>query len=208
MACNAWRDPQWNARRRFSFASRVRSMGQDDGDGFVSRLSGVFARELFQPMFKEAPQRAGDVRQLIAEFRQKLDALDLVIATCPDARPGNGVARTAPRETSDQDGSDAAFAGDGDDLDDIGRNQRSRLRELTLLEAMAKETRAYSLQQLLSALGQKGFADTSGAVVSQLHRLKKLGVVNQPANGMYEITDGGLGHLRKLRSSFGALIGG
>jgi DNA-binding PadR family transcriptional regulator len=56
-------------------------------------------------------------------------------------------------------------------------------------------------------LNQKGFTDSSGAVVSQLHRLKKLGLINQPANGMYEITLDGLGHLRKLRSSFGALVG-
>jgi hypothetical protein len=36
--------------------------------------------------------------------------------------------------------------------------------------------------------------------------MKKLGVIDQPANGMYEITQDGLGHLRKLRSSFGALL--
>jgi DNA-binding PadR family transcriptional regulator len=72
---------------------------------------------------------------------------------------------------------------------------------------MARETRAYSLHQLLSALAQKGFSDSSGAVVSQLHRLKKLGLVNQPASGMYEITTDGLGHQRKLRSSFGAFAG-
>ena len=80
------------------------------------------------------------------------------------------------------------------------------MRELILLEALARETRAYTLQQLLAALEVKGFGDTGGAIVSQLHRLKKLGVINQPGSGLYEITDEGLSHLRKLRSSIGSLI--
>jgi hypothetical protein len=189
----------------------VKAMAGDggiEGKGFVARLSDVFARELFQPMFQKAPVAASEVRQLIAEIRRKLDALDEVITT---AEPGaSALPSTAARVASLAASFDAADGGtvaDGDEYDDIGRNQRSRLRELVLLEAMARETRPYSLQQLLAALNQKSFADTSGAVVSQLHRLKKLGLINQPANGMYEITLDGLGHLRKLRSSFGALIG-
>jgi hypothetical protein len=183
--------------------------GWIENENFVTRLSDVFHRSLFQPMFQKAPVTPGDVRQLIAEFRDKLDLLDKVIATAEQgratgldrvvaARPGPAIAAT---------GLDEPEEAESDDYDDIGRNQRSRLRELQLLEAMARETRPYSLQQLLSALNQKGFTDSSGAVVSQLHRLKKLGLINQPANGMYEITLDGLGHLRKLRSSFGALVG-
>lgn len=184
-------------------------MSADGGnaDGFVARVSAAFARDVFQPMFQRASSHPADVSRLIAEFRQQLDALGLVIAACPDpARasqlPRDGLARVNGADHGEADGAP------GDDYDDIGRNQRSRLRELTLLEAMARETRPYSLQQLLSALMQKGFEDTSAAVVSQLHRLKKNEVVNQPANGMYEITDVGLGHLRKLRQSFGSLMGG
>jgi hypothetical protein len=69
----------------------VEAMGADDGEdrAFVDRLSAVFARELFQPMFQRAPQRPADVRALIADFRAKLDALDHVIETAgPGARPG------------------------------------------------------------------------------------------------------------------------
>jgi hypothetical protein len=182
--------------------------GWIENENFVARLSDAFHRSLFQPMFQKAPHAPGDVRQLIAEFRDKLDLLDKVIAMAEQGR-GNGLDRVAAaaRSASAAPGLDEPDEAEGDDYDDIGRNQRSRLRELQLLEAMARETRPYSLQQLLSALAQKGFADSSGAVVSQLHRLKKLGLINQPANGMYEITLDGLGHLRKLRSSFGALVG-
>jgi hypothetical protein len=183
---------------RFAGIASMAVNGGAEGKDFVDRLSDVFARELFQPMFQRAPVAAGDVRQLIAEFRRKLDALDEVIATASPQVPGG----RSPF---------AALAGgeaDGEDGDDIGRNQRSRLRELHLLEAMARESRPYSLQQLLAALAQRGFSDdTSGAVVSQLHRLKKVGAIQQPASGMYQITGGGLGHLHKLRTSFGALAG-
>jgi hypothetical protein len=181
--------------------------GWTENENFVDRLSDVFHRSLFQPMFQKAPVAPGDVRQLIAEFRDKLDLLDKVIATAEQGR-ATGLDRVvAARPSVSAPGLDEPEDAESDDYDDIGRNQRSRLRELQLLEAMARETRPYSLQQLLSALGQKGFTDSSGAVVSQLHRLKKLGLINQPANGMYEITLDGLGHLRKLRSSFGALVG-
>lgn len=172
---------------------------------FVARAEDVFGRDVLQPLVQHAGEAPGDVRHLIAEFRSKLDALDVVVATIPGgssngvgavtrAAPGAGYESPQPRSTH------AA-----DTTDDIGRNQRSRLRELTLLEFMSRETRAYSLQQLINALAVEGFGDTSGAIVSQLHRLKKMSVINQPANGMYEITDEGLSHLRHLRTSFGSL---
>jgi hypothetical protein len=180
-------------------------MGADSGEerAFVERLSEVFARELFQPMFRRAPESPSDVRALIADFRAKLDALDHVIETAgpgPRLQLNGASAAREPDKAADEADADTG------ELDDIGRNQRSRVRELVLLDALARETRPYSLQQLLAALAQKGFQDTSGAVVSQLHRLKKLGLINQPASGMYEITLDGLGHQRKLRTSFGALV--
>ena len=185
-------------------------MAVDSGvedESFVTRLSDAFHRALFQPMFQKAAVTPTDVRQLIAEFRRKLDLLDEVIAMAEQGMV-NGAQRSGGRASFATPSFDEpADAPESDDFDDIGRNQRSRLRELQLLDTMARETRPYSLQQLLSALAGKGFADSSGAVVSQLHRLKKLGLINQPANGMYEVTLDGLGHLRKLRSSFGALIG-
>lgn len=191
--------------------SRVEAMGADSGEdkAFVARLSEVFARELFQPMFQRAPVMPADVRSLIADFRAKLDALDHVIETAgagPRAyASGAATARESAGLPANDLGADDAGS-DAGEIDDIGRNQRSRVRELVLLDALARETRPYSLQQLLAALTQKGFSDSSGAVVSQLHRLKKLGLINQPASGMYEITLDGLGHQRKLRASFGALV--
>ena len=92
------------------------------------------------------------------------------------------------------------------DSDDIGRNQRSRVREMVLLETLETEHHALPLQQLTKALKAASFDDTSSAIVSQLHRLKKVGVIDQPANGMYAITEAGLVHLRLLRKNFGPLI--
>jgi len=177
----------------------------DLSDDFAAKASSAFAREVFEPMFKRASDSPSDVRRLISEFRAKLEALDTVLATIPDsARPVNG----APASVARANGHEAVpEQTPSDHFDDIGRNQRSRLRELTLLEFIARETRPYSLQQILSELSAKGFEDSSGAIVSQLHRLKKTGVIDQPAGGMYEMTDDGLKHLRKLRSSFGALVG-
>ncbi len=188
---------------------------ETDDDDFVRHASAVFASELFKPMFKLATTSPDAVQALIAEFRDKLDALDTVIAACPGQPSGqslrasrlNGSAhgRESPaHHTPPRSGSDV-----GDEMrDDFGRNQRSRLRELAMLEAMAREARPYALQQITAAIDARGFSDTSGAIVSQLHRLKKLGIIDQPANGMYVITDQGLGHLRRLRTSFGGLIPG
>ena len=62
--------------------------GVIDSEGFVGALSDAFHRSLFQPMFQRAPLAPSDVRQLIAEFRRKLDLLDEVIATAePGAAP-------------------------------------------------------------------------------------------------------------------------
>ncbi len=189
---------------------------------FVAKASDVFARELFQPMFERANQAPEDVLQLIFEIRHKLDALDTVVATILGPNKGtrsNGMTphpslQAALESPVDPDTNSLngfsmqhkQAAANGETFDDIGRNQRSRLRELTLLDFLSRDSRAYSLQQVLSALQAKGFNDSSGAVVSQLHRLKKVGVIKQPADGMYEITTSGLSHLHNLRGSFGSLL--
>ncbi len=184
---------------------------------FVADGLSVFEREIFEPILERAHECPGDARRLIAALRSKLDPLDKLIARIPEgSQAGNGATRSpfaraavdgsSVREPRPTNGAGNGARADLEQLDDIGRNQRSRLRELTLLEFMAQDTRAYSLHQLMAALAAQGFADSSAAVVSQLHRLKQNSVINQPANGMYEITDGGLGHLRHLRASFGALL--
>lgn len=190
--------------------------GSDEtGDDFARRASAIFASELFKPMFKLATTSPDAVQALIAEFRDKLDALDTVIAACPETTGGrmarsahpNGAAHIQAVHANPNGARSGSAAGD-DLRDEFGRNQRSRLRELAMLEALAREARPYALQQITAAIDARGFSDTSGAIVSQLHRLKKLGIIDQPANGMYVITDQGLGHLRRLRTSFGGLIPG
>ncbi|MDX2289687.1 MAG: hypothetical protein NW217_12800 [Hyphomicrobiaceae bacterium] len=194
-----------------------RPRGAETGE-FLLEARAAFTRHLFQPMVQAAGVAPSEVRRLVADIRDKLDALDVVIdailppTDVPQAPRGasHGSAASAllalTASASGTSGQASLDDDPGDPYDDIGRNQRARLRELTLLEFLARENRPFALQQILAALAAKGFEDTSGAVVSQLHRLKKLGVIDQPAGGMYEITDDGLAHLRRTRSSFGALI--
>lgn len=185
--------------------SAMAGSGEADDD-FVQRASAIFAAELFRPMFKLATTSPDAVQALIAEFRDKLDALDTVIAACPGGGDRGG-RPSRPHFTGSSSGPRAVPSSAGDDgRDDFGRNQRSRLRELAMLEELARDARPYTLQQITAALDGRGFSDTSGAIVSQLHRLKKLGIIDQPANGIYVVTDQGLGHLRRLRTSFGGLL--
>lgn len=190
-------------------------MGASDesGSAFSHRASAIFANDLLRPMMERAAVAPDDVRGLIAEFRAKLDALDTVVESFSGLHNG----RSADSRAADARGAGSIRAVNGaaapedearDGLDEVGRNQRSRLRELVMLEALAREARPYALQQITAALDARGFADSSGAIVSQLHRLKKLGVIDQPASGMYALTDQGLAHLRRLKTSFGGLLSG
>lgn len=191
-----------------SLCVEVQKMGAG-GDDDLAQISRIFSEDVLRAMVERVGSSPAAIKQLAAEIRSKLDALE----TLADAFPGAGAARTASAASAKIGTADSYAAlgpvpdEAGDDYDDIGRNQRSRLRELVLLEVLAKDNRAFALQQLMTALAAKGFNDTNGAVVSQLHRLKRVGVVDQPGNGMYVLTDAGLGHLRRLRSSFGDLLG-
>ncbi len=170
----------------------------------VVHIFGAFAREVFNPMVAMTGVPASERRRLLEEIRKRLDVVEQVIATSEA-----GVFPAQAATVATQSPSSADQDGDASALDEIGRNQKSRVRELVLLETLAREAKAYSLQQLMGALGQRGFGDeTPSAVVSQLHRLKKLELIRQPAGstGMYEITNAGLGHARNLRSSFGAYL--
>jgi hypothetical protein len=181
--------------------------GSKDGDvsDRIGQIFAAFAREVFNPLVALTGVPAEDRRQLVDEIRKRLDLVDQVIdtneAATSYARPKALGAALEAAIVEDTEESTAAF-------DEIGRNQRSRVRELVLLETLGRETKAYSLQQLLGALSQRGFRDTPSAVVSQLHRLKKLELIRQPAGstGMYEITNAGLGHARSLRSGFAAYV--
>jgi hypothetical protein len=174
-------------------------------DDRVAHIFAAFAREVFNPMVALSGVAASERRRLLDEIRRRLDVVEQVIATAEAATfPATGFAVPGAAGLAAEE-ADA----DGSALDEIGRNQRSRVRELVILEALAQEAKAYSLQQVMSALAQRGFKDdTPSAVVSQLHRLKKLELIRQPlgSTGMYEITNAGLGHARNLRSSFGAYL--
>lgn len=190
-----------------SLCVEVQKMGAG-GDDDLAQISRIFSEDVLRAMVERVGSSPAAIKQLAAEIRSKLDALE----TLADAFPGSGPARSPAANSRIGSADSYAALGPvpddpGDDYDDIGRNQRSRLRELVLLEVLAKDNRAFALQQLMAALAAKGFNDTNGAVVSQLHRLKRVGVVDQPGNGMYVLTDAGLGHLRRLRSSFGGLLG-
>jgi hypothetical protein len=193
-----------------SLCVEVGKMGAG-GDDDLAHISRIFSEDVLKAMVERVGSSPAAIKQLAAEIRSKLDALDILADALPGG--GSGQRATASSSTSRIGTADSYAAlgpvpDDGaEDFDDIGRNQRSRLRELALLEVLAKDNRPFALQQLMTALSAKGFNDTNGAVVSQLHRLKRVGVVDQPGNGMYMLTDSGLGHLRRLRSSFGGLLG-
>ncbi|HML42841.1 MULTISPECIES: hypothetical protein [Hyphomicrobium] len=178
------------------------------GHDQVTHIFATFAREVFNPMVALSGVSTAERRRLLDEIRRRLDVVEQVIATADAATYPMPGFHAPISETSPSDLTAAEADAEGSALDEIGRNQRSRVRELVLLEALSREAKAYSLQQLMGALTQRGFQDTPSAVVSQLHRLKKLELIRQPANstGMYEITNAGLGHARNLRSSFGAYV--
>lgn len=168
------------------------------------RLAPIFAafvREVFTPLVTLGSTSPAEGKRILDEIRSRLDVVEDVIATTSEAAAYRAPAAALPDLAAGEEA-------DGGGLDEIGRNQRSRVRELVLLESLGRETKAYSLQQLMSALAQRGFQDSPSAVVSQLHRLKKLDLIRQPSGstGMYEITTAGLGHARGLRASFGAYL--
>jgi hypothetical protein len=163
---------------------------------FSSRLVAAFEKHVQLPLMVQAGTFPGEVSALIETFRNRLSALESLVPGQPVSRPTtapNGAYALEPLVSSIGE------------PDDIGRNQRSRVRELMLLEALEAEHHALSLPQLTRALTEAGFDDTSAAIVSQLHRLKKLGVIAQPANGMYVLTPDGVLHVRELRKNFGHL---
>ena len=163
-----------------------------------TEVTGQFQSRVLRPLLALATEAPQEAQALIGIIREKLDALETLLDGDSPSSPcmDGGLAE------------DGVADGGRSELDEIGRNQRSRVREMMLLDIMSSDARPFSLQQLMRALEDGGFDDASAAVVSQLHRMKKVGIIEQPANGMYEITQEGLGHLRKLKTSFGALVKG
>lgn len=189
---------------------RVASQGLDEMDGrcapieFSSELAAKFQTAILLPLMSRAVVAPGEVHAFIDLIRDKLDALSSLLPSGSASDPANAASHAGAFPASP--GGNAAIPAQASEADDIGRNQRSRVREMVLLETLESEHHALPLQQLTKALKGANFDDTSSAIVSQLHRLKKVGVIDQPANGMYAITEAGLVHLRVLRKNFGPLI--
>jgi hypothetical protein len=192
--------------RMLEHGHRVGSQGEPEmasacGDGeFSSRLVAAFEAHVQLPLMARVAVAPSEVASLIATLKDRLAALESLI-------PG----QAAPRAAIRSPGNGLALEPAGPlpsatvDADEIGRNQRSRVRELVLLEALEAEHHALPLAQITRALTEAGFDDSSAAIVSQLHRLKKLGVIAQPANGMYALTQEGVLHVRDLRRNFAHL---
>lgn len=192
----------------------VEAMAADGSNGRptddkIAQIFSAFTRDVFTPLIALTGVPPAERRKLLAEIRSRLDIVEEVIDTAAGASASHSVdaradALNGAAHAHEADDEDGAADRDGG----LGRNQRSRVRELVLLEVLGRDSKAVSLQQLMAALAQRGFHDTPSAVVSQLHRLKKLELIRQPAGstGMYEITNEGLGHGRNLRSSFGPYL--
>jgi hypothetical protein len=173
-----------------------------DHADFSSRLVAAFEKHVQLPLMGHAGQMPGEVSTLIATIRDRLDALETLV-------PGQASSSSSGLRVNGANHAESSAAPYGTtslDNDDIGRNQRSRVRELALLATLEAEHNALSLVQITRSLKDAGFEDTSAAIVSQLHRLKKLGVIAQPANGMYALTQTGVLHARELRKHFGHLV--
>lgn len=160
-------------------------------------------RQHVLPALSQAIDRPGEVRAAIDAIRDLCDALELLVGDGDDAEAPVEAAGGSPAPTALSGRPQSAAEPAAGSV--LGRNQRSRLREIAMLEALAGEHRAFTLEELSSVLSAQGFSDTSSAIVSQLHRLKKLEIITQPFNGVYEITEAGLSHVRRLKASFAAL---
>lgn len=173
-----------------------------DHSGRAEQVFQAFKTVVVKPLLGLSFDAPDDARRLLARLRDQLDAFETLVA---DAEP---IAVDTPSAAGGMSltGAVQAPSNARTPTDEIGRNQRSRVREMLLLETLEADKRAFALTQLVQALDTAGFNDTSAAVVSQLHRLKKLGIIDQPANGMYVITQEGLGHLRRLRQNFGPML--
>jgi hypothetical protein len=173
-----------------------------EGTAGLERAAIAFQADVLMPLLAASLHHPEDVRHLIESFRERLEALDLLLhAPSPAVGAVNGARLGIDDERLARTPTAAAIRDE-----DIGRNQKSRVREMTMLDILAAEARPFSLPQLVRALEERGFDDGQAAIVSQLHRMKKVGLIEQPGNGMYEIREAGLAHLRKLKSSIGALI--
>ncbi len=173
----------------------------------MEQIARIFRDDVLKPMMARAEASPAEIKSLVDKLQTRLDAFKtlmddddgLAAGLSSQARPASAI---EPASMPPQASAEMPVG------EDLGRNQRSRLREIVLLSALEQEKRAYPLQQLMAVLRTRGFDDSKGAVVSHLHRLKALELVDLPSggSGMYSITTQGLAHLQRLRTDFGHLL--
>ena len=86
--------------------------------------------------------------------------------------------------------------------------ERSIARELEVLRVLEESPGAVGVKRVCARMRALGLCpnDGDGAVVTQLSRLKKKGIVAKEAQGLYLGTAEGLGRLRKMRTLYGTLV--
>ncbi len=99
-----------------------------------------------------------------------------------------------------------------DETDGLTRNQRSKVRAVYLMEALAKGGPHHTLAALFAELRGYNFRDEQGnelteaALRSHLFRMKDAGYVAIVSTGVYELTSDGFAHLQRERTAQQPLI--
>lgn len=159
----------------------------------------AFRAHVSPSLFAAGAAGPEELKSALARLRETLDHFEAVL-------PGAGSGAGAQGGGEPTNGHAAPAAEAADDLDSLGRNQKARLRELILLEALADAARPVPIQHLMQALDKRGFDSGQAAVVSQLHRMKTVGTIEVVGSGMYAATPAGREHLHKLKTGLGALL--
>lgn len=84
--------------------------------------------------------------------------------------------------------------------------QRSLARQIEILQMLDEVKGPIVLSRLHDRLIASGLSDNQAAVVTQISRMKKLGLVLGEAHGLYARTDAGANELIKLRRNYAALF--
>lgn len=159
---------------------------------------------------------------LIESFQSDLEALQKVLRRraerkarerggSPPAAPpaftpaaGHSPGSVASHGTREAEATSGGALGNFDG--EIGRNQKSKVRELIVLSLLESKERSFSLKEVLNELNAHGMNPTNSAVVSQLHRLKGQDLVSVSGSGTYSFkADKASAYLRSLRRDFESL---
>ena len=195
--------------------------GADPAEALVERWLREFRAGTVATLLDHINERPDQVRAFLAGAGEQLAAL----ATLVGGADGSASAAALAGQNGSQPGVEAhgAMSASGAathavaraaglsgraayGIEQLGRNQRSRVREMLALEALAKAGGACTADELMVAVKDGGLVDTRDALNAQLHRIKKDGLVTQPDTGLYAITDKGRADATALRRIFGKFL--